>query len=494
MVQLFTVINLTFMSMLLFSNVVVSLSTIYLSRDLYLLLSSPVRLTTIFVSKFFQTLVNSSYMALLFGVPIYIAYGVVYGAGLPYYLLTFIMLTLFLFIPAGAGIMITMLLMRYFPAKKTHQALTFLALTFTAGIVMFLRLMRPERFYQDITDNALLAFLEKLKTPDLPYLPSSWLTSSSMRLMERDYSQYALYLLFMAALAAAIFALSVWSATKIYFMGWQGAKETKSIRLRPKDSKISRFVWDGIPFFFNNTQKAFLKKDIKVFLRDSTQWSQLFMLGALIIIYLFNIKSLPINDMHLKNFVSFLNLGLAGFIIAAVAIRFVFPTTSIEAGGFWVIASSPVDYKSFIIEKFSLFLMPLLVLAEALIYFSNLLLGVDTFMMVLSVTTIFFITIALTALGVGMGAMYPKFGFKNTAEIASSSGGVLYMIFSLSYIGIVIMLEAYPVYSYFSVKLWWGSFDTTGALLFFGLAFALTIAVVVVPIRLGVRALQRMEF
>ena len=34
-------------------------------------------------------------------------------------------------------------------------------------------------------------------------------------------------------------------------------------------------------------------KDIKTFLRDSTQWSQLFLLLALIVVYLYNFKVLP---------------------------------------------------------------------------------------------------------------------------------------------------------------------------------------------------------
>jgi ABC-2 type transport system permease protein len=480
--------------MLLFSNVVVSLSTIYLSRDLYLLLSSPLRLTTIFVSKYFQTVLNSSYMVLIFGIPIYVAYGVIYGAGPLYYVLTLLVLFAFLFIPAGAGIIVTMVLMRYFPAKKTHKALTFLGLTFTAVIVMLLRFFRPERFYQDVSDNALLGFLESLKTPDLPYMPSSWLTSALSNLMARDYGEYFYYLLMMVGLAVLSFAVTVYLSTKIYFMGWQGAKETKNVRLKPKDGKMHYFIWDRLPLFFNNTQKAFLRKDVKVFFRDSTQWSQIFILIALIIIYLFNIKNLPIQTVAVKNLISFLNLGLAGFIIAAVAIRFVFPTTSLESGSFWIIACAPVNYRSFLIEKFFLFLFPLLVIAEVLIYFSNVFLGVDTFMMLLGTITMFFLTIAITALGVGIGAMYPKFKFKSSAEIASSTGGILYMIISLTYIGLVIVLEAYPVYSYFNEKLWWGRFDATGAFVFFAISLVLTVVVTVLPIKLGIRALKRMEF
>jgi len=73
--QLLHMIFLTFFSMLIFSNTVTSLSTIYLSSDLLMLMSSPLRLTNVFVAKFVQTLLYSSWMVLLFGCPIFIAFG-----------------------------------------------------------------------------------------------------------------------------------------------------------------------------------------------------------------------------------------------------------------------------------------------------------------------------------------------------------------------------------------------------------------------------------
>src|SRR2546427_4521692 len=49
--QLLHMIFLTFFSMLIFSNTVTSLSTIYLSSDLLVLMSSPLRLTNVFVAS-----------------------------------------------------------------------------------------------------------------------------------------------------------------------------------------------------------------------------------------------------------------------------------------------------------------------------------------------------------------------------------------------------------------------------------------------------------
>ena len=79
--QLITMINLTLFSVLIFSNIVASLSALYLSRDLDLLLSSPIPHTRLFIAKFAQSTVNSSYMVVIFGLPIYFALGRAFGVG-----------------------------------------------------------------------------------------------------------------------------------------------------------------------------------------------------------------------------------------------------------------------------------------------------------------------------------------------------------------------------------------------------------------------------
>src|SRR2546427_5359230 len=82
--------------------------------------------------------------------------------------------------------------------------------------------------------------------------------------------------------------------------------------------------------FLPVAKREFVLKDIKLFFRDTTQWSQLILLAVLVIVYLFNIKALPLHRGEQVSFfyvtlVSFLNLGLAGFVLASIAARFIFP-------------------------------------------------------------------------------------------------------------------------------------------------------------------------
>ena len=62
--QLLLIILLTFLSMLLFSNLITALSTFFLARDLDLLLSTPVSTGSFYYSRLITTILNSSWMVL----------------------------------------------------------------------------------------------------------------------------------------------------------------------------------------------------------------------------------------------------------------------------------------------------------------------------------------------------------------------------------------------------------------------------------------------
>src|SRR5207244_10720471 len=100
--------------------------------------------------------------------------------------------------------------------------------------------------------------------------------------------------------------------------------------------------------FLPVAKRKFVPKDVKLFFRDTTQWSQLILLAVLVVVYLFNIKALPLHRGEQVGFfyvtlVSFLNLGLAGFVLAAIAARIIFPAVSLDGRHMWILRSSPLD-------------------------------------------------------------------------------------------------------------------------------------------------------
>jgi hypothetical protein len=78
-----------------------------------------------------------------------------------------------------------------------------------------------------------------------------------------------------------------------------------------------------LPVFLPGPIHALTVKEVKTFFRDQTQWSQLFLIAALVNIYIYNFKVLPlekspIQTVYLQNLLSFLNMGLASFVLIAI--------------------------------------------------------------------------------------------------------------------------------------------------------------------------------
>ncbi len=494
-IQLVNTLCLTFFSMLIFSNIIASISTLFLSRDLDLLHSSPIPIFSLFISRLIQTLVNSSWMALLFALPVFVAYGELYYASFAYYIsLPFLFLP-FLIIACSSGVTLTLCLMRFFPAKRTYQIMSFIGVVFIGALVMFFRFLQPEKYVgKDVPKEMIISFVEQLKTPDYPWLPSSTLASALKAGAFSDWSVFLgkFSLLWGIALIATTIASLV--AVKIYYAGWSGTSGSGEIATPGKERLLYR-----VTRIFLSTIKtppdmrAILMKDMKLFWRETSQWSQLFMLGALVVVYLFNIRNLPLETFYLRNIVSVMNIGLAGIVLAAVAARFVFATTSVEGRSFWAVHSAPISFTRFLWAKFFLYVIPLLVMAEALVVISNIFLGVDAFVISISAGAIALMTLGLTGLGVGLGATWPRFDFENVAEIGASTGAIVYMIISLIYAGVSVSLVAKPVQAHL---MWiFMQRDIMGPAVYLSYIgfILLTILFVIVPMRIGVRSLDNME-
>ncbi|MEX0980141.1 MAG: hypothetical protein WDZ89_03545 [Gemmatimonadota bacterium] len=487
---------LTFLMILLLSNVIAALSTFFLSRDLELLMASPVDALKIYWARLIETLVNSSWMVALLAVPLLAAYGVMYRGGPAYYLLAVAVMVPFLLLPAVAGSALTLVLVNVFPARRTRDLLAVIGLMSAAGVVVVFRFLRPERLVSPDEFRSLVDFMAVLRTPTSPWLPSEWASSALLGQLNGSFDPFPLLLLWSTAAAFAV--AGGWLHLRRFPEGFTRAQEGAELRAgRARSGILERLLAGATP-----RTRALVAKEVRVFFRDTTQWSQLILLGVLVVVYVYNIKVLPLSSgeevsFFLVNLVSFLNLGLAGFVVAAIAARFVFPAMSLEGRMMWLLRSSPFDVRALFWSKYWVGTIPLLLLALPLIAVTNFILDVSGFIFLLSTATMVAATMALTAMALGFGALYPNYDTENAAEIPTSFGGLLFMMAAVSYLGIVVILEAWPVQRFLAARMEGVPLADAGVLpLAIGLGGAalLTGLAIWLPLRAGVRRVREVDF
>jgi len=438
---------LTFLSFVAFSAVLSALTTFFLSEDLRLLLPAPVPLARLFHSRFARTVAQAGWMVVAFVLPVLLGLGLARCAPLGYYLTTFATVVPFVVIPSALGTLVTLGLVSVFPARRARDVLMLMGLLFAVALVLLVRSLQPERLLNVQTLPDITAFFATLQSPVTPLLPSFWASESLFTALRAETDLVHLGALWTTAGALTVVARAAYG--RQYFAAWSKAQEARKAR-------FTRLVFLDpllrlVPL--SASRRALLVKDLKVFLRDTTQWSQLLLLVALALVYVYNFRVLdldriPYMSRLVKNAYAFVNLAMAAFVTAAVAVRFVFPAVSAEGPAFWIVRTAPVSLASFLWSKLWTGLLPILVLAEALTVASNHLLGVGPFLRILGAGAIAFMTFALVGLACGMGAEHPRFSAENPTQVAGSYGGVAFMVLAVLYILTTMALLAWPASTY----------------------------------------------
>jgi ABC-2 type transport system permease protein len=486
---------LTFLSFLSFSSLVVSLSTFFLSEDLWFLLAAPLPVRKLFHARFARTLGQASWMVIVFVLPVLLAIGVARCAGAAYYLTIPATVLPFVTIPVALGAAITLVIVKTFPARRARDILVLAGLFFVAALITLVRYLRPERLVEIESLPDVTAFFASLDNPATPLLPSLWAAEALYAALKGQTDWLHIGALWTSAAAAVVLLRMAFD--KHYLSAWSKAQEARKARFSRLSllGALLRLTPLGLLW------RSLLLKDLKVFLRDAAQWSQLLLLMALAFVYLYSFRVLdpgriPLAGAMVRSAYAFLNLALAAFVLSAVAVRFVFPAVSAEGGAFWLVRTAPVRLSSFLWSKFWSSLIPVLLLAETLTVVSNNFLRADPFLKVVACVAIAAMSFALVGLAAGMGAIYPRFRAENLAQIAGSYGALAFMVLAVLFILVEIALLAWPSSTY----LWHQYRDlsmTSGqrftSAIAFALALSLCAVVFWVPMQRGIRALEDLD-
>jgi ABC-2 type transport system permease protein len=393
----------------------------------------------------------------------------------------------------AAGTAVTLILVNTFPAKRARDILMLMGLLFAASLVIVLRFIRPEQLLKVESLPDLTDFFATLQSPITPLLPSFWAGETLFASLQGGRDWLHAGALWTTALASVVVLRA--ASERWYFSGFSRSQEAPKARFTK--FRALDIVARALPL--SPVRRQLLVKDLKIFLRDVSQWSQLLLLLALVLLYLYNFRVLDLSRIpymsgFLKNIYGFVNLGMAGFVMATVAVRFAFPAVSAEGSAFWIIRTAPITLHDFLWSKFWTAFVPVLTLTEVLTVAANEFLGIDPFLKIVTALAIVFMTFALVGLAVGLGARYPRFG-ADPSQVAGSYGGVAFMMQAVLFVIVIIALLGWPSSVYLLQRQRGGPLSGSQlSLIAVCLAGAsgLSIAIWIGSMRSGVRALLAM--
>lgn len=437
------------------NGLVLSLNTFYQSRDLDVLLTSPVNRTSLFFSKLFETHIKSSWMLVVFGIPLLLSAGLIYHADILYYFYALLLFAVFSIIPVNTGIALAMVIARFLNIRRLKRSLVSLGVVAAVLLVTLLRVFRPERFVTPELFANLTLFISEIKKPSFIVLPNRWLSDALFTYLGETgniETPVFIALLFLTAYLTTVFLQMIFS--KYYYTGWELMQEG-DIRKRDKGPGASQMLLHSLirrcTGVFRPESSALMQKDILYYIRDTRNIHQALITFSLIIIYLFSVAALPLNweeyAVQLKYITSFFNLGLILIIIASVCSRFIYPAVASEAATLWLIRSCPMTSRRFIWTKFLFSLIPVLVLGQLLIIASSIFIGIDKAFILLMMVTTSLLSVSLVSMTIAFGISDVNRALKDFNQ--KQTGSAIYMIASVSLILLTLALEIIPAFLYF---------------------------------------------
>ncbi|MHC4611615.1 MAG: putative ABC transporter permease subunit [Planctomycetota bacterium] len=436
----FNIFFLALLALLAFSNAVLAYGSLFGGREPGFLLSSPIRPLNLVLVKYLETLFFSSWSLILLGLPLMIAMARSHNESWVFYPLFVAFFLFFVPIPGALGLLLAWLAARV-SARSGRRTLMILgSVALLAAAVWTIGLVHDS---EQVTDRWAAAFFARVDFIETALLPSTWVARGIERALHDQPGEALGYLTVTLsnALFASLIAVTICARR---FVGTydratsnSGRRVTGRIWSNENGSGLCELAFCYMPLRL----RLIAGKDLRTFLRDPLQWSQLAILFGLMGLYLLNLPRFYVEmlDSPWGVVVPFLNLCAVTLILATFTSRFVFPLVSLEGRQLWLIGLLPISRRRVLAAKFAYAVTVTAAAAIVVTVLAAVSLKMNRWWGSIHICIALAVCVGLCGLAVGLGARLPMFGQVNAGRIANSFGGTINLIAS---VGLVVLVLA----------------------------------------------------
>jgi ABC-2 type transport system permease protein len=374
-----------FMALLLTSFSVL-LQGLYLANDMDFLLTSPIPVRAVFLSKLLLAILPNFVLTMTFCLPILFSLGKAEAYNGLYYFLTFVVLAALSLATAGIASLFVMVIARFFPARRVAEVLAL----FTAAFFMVLSQLGnltginsgsfdPERIAHGV---------QVILTLNGNWSPFVWAGKGLIDLGKGYWASGIFSLGLVLSLASCGFWLTLVAAEHLYFSGWASMQVTatkKKFRRGGNHRTLRIATLNSIQRLRHSQVWAILLKDLKVFQRDLRFTSRMVMpliMGIVFMVMMLrsNGNSSAIgNDAsidllgRLKSFLDYGSMLPSLWVGSMLILSLGLIAFSVEGKSYWVIKTAPVEARRQLAAKFLTTCIPSLVLSWLFLLVASLL-------------------------------------------------------------------------------------------------------------------------
>lgn len=413
------------------------LQALYLAGDMDFLLSSPLPIRAVFLSKLIQAILPNYALILLVGLPVLFGLGVSQNYNFLYYLLVFLVLTSLAFAAAGIASLMVMGVVRVFPARRVAEVLGF----FVAVISIICSQSGQLANFAEISGDQASFALNQLERINSPFSPLTWVGDGLVAIGQGRWLIGAGLLTLTLLLSGGIFAMSLSTAERLYFSGWASVhistQRGRKLRRKPSRAPASSAFSTLIDRLIPAPVRAILVKDFLVMRRDLRSMSQLVTPLIIAIVYAFMLvrggsqppagrgEAPAVFMQVLTNLTLYANVGISLFVGWSLLSRLAGMSFSLEGKQYWLLKSAPVSTIRLITGKYLVAYLPTLFLCWAFLLITSMLQRVSLGVLSYSLVVVTLTVAGVAGVNLAIGVIGANFEWEDPRRIAQGSIGCL---------------------------------------------------------------------
>jgi hypothetical protein len=430
------IVSIAFFGILLTSFGVL-LQVLYLAGDMDFLLSAPVPIRAVFLTKLLQAILPNFSLILLFGLPVLYGLGAAQGYNFLFYPLVLILLGVLALAAAGLSSLLVMLVVRIFPARRVAEVLGLFV-----GIASLL-CSQSGQFanWVDVSGEQAANALTLITRVNTPWSPLAWAGRSLVAIGEGKWLSGGLLVVLVLMVSGGIFAVSLTTAERLYYSGWasmQGNIRKKRAPRAKKANTTGTAPWHALAGrLIPAPVRAIVVKDFLVTRRDLRNLSQL--VTPLILGMVYSVMLVRRGDAlpagrgeapewfmsALRNVMVYGNVGISLFVGWSLLSRLAMMGFSQEGPSYWMLKASPISTRRLLAAKFLVAFLPSLALCWIFLLAISLVQRASLGTILYSLAVIAFTVAGTAGLNLAFGVSGARLDWNDPRHMISSGTGCL---------------------------------------------------------------------